>query len=93
MTKALQYHPTAPGLWTFAAAWEFERNLNAAAARALMQQALRMCKHVGALWHEYFRMELLYALRLRERRRTLGIDDAQTGGAGAAGASLTQQDE
>jgi U3 small nucleolar RNA-associated protein 6 len=77
VTQALQYHPTAPGLWTFAAAWEFEHNLNAASARSLMQQALRMCKHAEVLWHEYYRMELLYALRLRERRRTLGIENAR----------------
>ena len=38
------------------------------------------------LWHEYFRLELLYALRLRERRRVLGIgagdDDGIVLGAG-----------
>lgn len=76
LTKALQLHPTAPSLWTYAAAWEFEHNLNASAARALMQRGLRMCKDTPALWHEYFRMELLYAMRLRERRRVLGIEDA-----------------
>ncbi|GAB4819004.1 hypothetical protein N2152v2_006050 [Parachlorella kessleri] len=79
LTKALQLHPTAPALWTYAAAWEFEHNLNAAAARALMQRGLRMCKDAPALWHEYFRMELLYAMRLRERRRVLGIDDVSLG--------------
>ena len=114
LTKALQLHSGCAPLWTYAAAWEFEHNLNAAAARALMQRGLRMCKHapqVGwtgqggrgmcggsgrwpalpcaaspspsappptppsppQLWHEYFRLELLYALRLRERRRVLGI--------------------
>lgn len=135
LTKALQLHSACAPLWTYAAAWEFEHNLNAVAARALMQRGLRMCKHapqVGRvragvravrnfiwnvivtsppadrntpgpalvaaplprlslspyshptshppppkpppqLWHEYFRLELLYALRLRERRRVLGI--------------------
>ena len=43
LTKALQLHPTAAGLWSYAAAWEFEHNANAAAARALMQRGLRMC--------------------------------------------------
>lgn len=80
LTKALQLHPTAPSLWTYAAAWEFEHNLNASAARALMQRGLRMCKDTPALWHEYFRMELLYAMRLRERRRVLGIEDAVPSG-------------
>ena len=64
----------------YAAAWEFEANANATAARALMQRGLRMCKgDAPGLWHEYFRLELLYALRLRERRRVLGIMDAGGG--------------
>ena len=45
LTKALQLHSGCAALWTYAAAWEFESNLNAAAARALMQRGLRMCKH------------------------------------------------
>ncbi|KAL4452190.1 hypothetical protein ABPG75_007852 [Micractinium tetrahymenae] len=73
LTRALQLHSGCAALWTHAAAWEFEANQNAAAARALMQRGLRMCKHAPQLWHEYFRLELLYALRLRERRRVLGI--------------------
>lgn len=84
LTKALQLHSGSAALWTYAAAWEFEANQNAVAARALMQRGLRMCKHAPALWHEYFRLELLYALRLRERRRVLGIaagDDDLTGDA------------
>ena len=50
-------------------------NANAAPARALMQQGLRNCKGSRELWLEYFRMELLYCLRLRARRQVLGIDD------------------
>ena len=76
LTKALQLHPAASGLWSYAAAWEFEHNSNAAAARTLMQRGLRMCKTSQQLWLEYFRMELLYAHKLRTRRRILGIDDA-----------------
>lgn len=45
LTKALQLQSGCAALWTYAAAWEFESNLNAAAARALMQRGLRMCKH------------------------------------------------
>lgn len=74
LARALQLHPTSPALWARSAAWEFERNANAVAARALMQQGLRMCKDAPGLWHEYFRMELLYALRLQERRKILGIN-------------------
>ena len=77
LTRALRLHPTAPGMWAAAAAWEFEQGAGAAAARALMQQGLRMCGHVPGLWLEYLRMELLYAQRLRERRRVLGIMEAE----------------
>lgn len=74
LTKALQLHPAASGLWSYAAAWEFEHNSNAAAARTLMQRGLRMCKGSQQLWLEYFRMELMYAHKLRARRRILGLD-------------------
>lgn len=77
LTKALQLHPTSAGLWSYAAAWEVEHNRNVAAARALMQRGLRMCKGDAQLWVEYFRLELLYAHTLRARRKVLGIDAAQ----------------
>lgn len=77
LAQAVQLHPTCSALWVQAAAWEFDHNANAAAARALMQRGLRMCKDSPELWHEYFRMELLYALRLRERRVVLGLEKAQ----------------
>ncbi|KAK9837160.1 hypothetical protein WJX81_007266 [Elliptochloris bilobata] len=77
LTKALQLHPTAAGLWIYAAAWEVEHNRNVAAARALMQRGLRMCKGDVQLWVEYFRLELLYAHMLRARRKVLGIDAAR----------------
>lgn len=54
--RALQIHPDEPGLWIYAAAWEFEHNANAAAARALMQQGLRMCQDSPKLWTEYLNM-------------------------------------
>jgi hypothetical protein len=52
----LQVHPTEPGLWVYAAAWEFEANGNPAAARALMQQGLRMCRYSEKMWLDYFDM-------------------------------------
>lgn len=73
LTRALQLHPNCASLWTYAAAWEFEHNANAVAARALMQRGIRMCKDAPSLWHEYFRMELLYAARLVARRQVLGL--------------------
>ncbi len=74
LTKALQLHPTAAGLWSHAAAWELQHNGNAGAARTLMQRGLRMARGSDHLWVEYFRLELTYAQRLATRRRVLGID-------------------
>ena len=79
VTKALQLHPRESSLWAYAAAWEFEHNRNAGAARALMQRGLRMCPGDAGLWAEYFRLELLYAHTLRARRKVLGIEGAADG--------------
>jgi hypothetical protein len=40
----------------YAAAWEFEVNGNPTAARALMQQGLRMCRYSEKMWLDYFDM-------------------------------------
>jgi U3 small nucleolar RNA-associated protein 6 len=48
--------PPEPGLWVYAAAWELEHNSNPGAARALMQQGLRMCRHSEQMWIAYFDM-------------------------------------
>jgi U3 small nucleolar RNA-associated protein 6 len=80
LTSALKYHPTAPAFWVCAAVWEFERHSNTSAARALMQRGLRMCPGSAALWHEYFRMELLYAARLAARRDVLGTGSGSVAG-------------
>lgn len=75
LVRALQLHPNCAALWIYAAAWEFEHNHNAVAARSLMQRGLRMCKNDPLLWLEYFRMELLYAGRLFARRKVLGLEE------------------
>lgn len=62
---------------------EFEQSGDPAAARTLMQQGLRMCKHEEVMWVEYMRMELLYIHRLRARRQILGLDVPETTQEGA----------
>lgn len=64
-----------PGVWIYAAAWEFDRNLNVAAARALMQNGLRACPTSEDLWVEYLRMELTYLNKLKARKVALGEDE------------------
>lgn len=60
-----------------AATWENEHNANMAAARVLLQRALRLMPENQQLWHEYFRLELLYIEKIKLRRRILGIDQAK----------------
>lgn len=64
-----------PGVWIYAAAWEFDHNLNVTAARALMQSGLRACPTSEDLWVEYLRMELTYLNKLKARKVALGEDE------------------
>ncbi|CEP11760.1 hypothetical protein [Parasitella parasitica] len=75
--QAIQYHPNNASLWIMAATWENEHNANMAAARILLQRALRLMPESQQLWHEYFRLELLYVEKIKLRRRILGIDQAK----------------
>ena len=40
-----------------------------------MQRGLRLNADKEDLWHEYFRLELLYIEKIKLRRRVLGVDD------------------
>lgn len=61
-------------MWIYAAAWEFDSNLNVATARALMQNGLKACSTSEDLWVEYLRMELTYLNKLKARKVALGED-------------------
>ncbi|KFK29346.1 hypothetical protein AALP_AA7G121800 [Arabis alpina] len=74
LAQVIRFHPKVPGVWIYAAAWEFDRNLNVAAARALMLNGLRVCPNSLDLWVEYLRMELTYLNKLKARRVALGQD-------------------
>ncbi|XP_020093053.1 U3 small nucleolar RNA-associated protein 6 homolog [Ananas comosus] len=74
LVQAIRFHPNIPGLWIYASAWEFDQNLNVAAARALMQSGLRACPKSEDLWIEYLRMELTYLNKLKARKFALGED-------------------
>ncbi|XP_028759378.1 U3 small nucleolar RNA-associated protein 6 homolog [Neltuma alba] len=75
LAKLVRFHPKVPGVWIYAAAWEFDHNLNVAAARALMQEGLRVCPTSEDLWIEYLRMELTYLNKLKARKVALGEDE------------------
>ncbi|KAF8410733.1 hypothetical protein HHK36_003270 [Tetracentron sinense] len=72
LAQVIRFHPKVPGLWIYAAAWEFDHNLNVDAARALMQSGLRACPNSEDLWVEYLRMELTYLNKLKARKDALG---------------------
>ncbi|KAJ4781483.1 U3 small nucleolar RNA-associated protein 6-like protein [Rhynchospora pubera] len=81
LARAIRFHPNVPGLWIYAAAWEFDHNLNVDAARALMQSALRSCPHSHDLWIEYLRMEVTFLAKLHARKQlTLGHNVPTTRG-------------
>nr|CCA26124.1 U3 small nucleolar RNAassociated protein 6 putative [Albugo laibachii Nc14] len=72
--SALQYHPNVEELWIEASSHEFQIHTNMDAARALMQRAIRLNRSSQKLWHEYFRLELLFIKRLLSRREVLRLD-------------------
>ncbi|PSS04694.1 U3 small nucleolar RNA-associated protein [Actinidia chinensis var. chinensis] len=75
LAQVIRFHPKVPGVWIYAAAWEFDQNLNVNAARALMQSGLRTCPTSEDLWVEYLRMELTYLNKLKVRKAILGEDE------------------
>ncbi|KAJ2055773.1 U3 snoRNP protein [Coemansia sp. S146] len=76
---AITKHPYEARLWIMAAAHELDASSNGAAARLLLQRALRVNPKDRALWTEYFRLELLLAEKIKARRRVLGIDNDDGG--------------
>ncbi|CAM9933329.1 unnamed protein product, partial [Phaeothamnion confervicola] len=72
--RVLQFHPRQAGLWVKAASYEFFHAQNAAAARTLMQRALRINPGDHNLWHQYFRLEWCFVQKLRGRREILGLE-------------------
>lgn len=77
IASALQFHPTKPKLWIFAGYHELNWNGNISAARALMQQGIRLNKYSHELWVEYCRIELIYIIKLFTRQKILGIHESQ----------------
>ncbi|KAJ3218507.1 U3 snoRNP protein [Dinochytrium kinnereticum] len=76
--RAIQLHLSKPVIWILAAKWEFEDNMDMTSARVLLQRGLRINSDSRNLWHEYFKLELLYIEKLKERRRILFGDKPNT---------------
>lgn len=75
LAQLIRFHPKVPGVWIYAAAWEFDHNINVDAARSLMLSGLRVCPTSEDLWIEYLRMELTYLNKLKARKVALGEDE------------------
>lgn len=63
-SRALQVLPRSAEIWIEAAGYEFTHNLSVDSARVLLQRAIRITPNCERLWHEYFRLELLYIQKL-----------------------------
>jgi hypothetical protein len=83
---ALTLHPRCVELWLQAAAFEFDRQGNVGAARALLLRGLRANGASLPLWLAYFRMECSYVQKVRGRRLLAAGGEGAAAAAGAAGA-------
>ena len=90
LAKVLALHPTQPGLWLYAAGFEYSVQGNAGGARKLLQRGLRMNAGSAKLWAESFAFELRYADSLRRRRETLGLSMPEEGDEDAGRAALAE---
>ncbi|PVZ98228.1 hypothetical protein BB558_005776 [Smittium angustum] len=72
--RAIQNFPLIDKFWLLAARFEFEINNNEGNARRLMQRGLRINKKSKRMWLEYCELELLFAEKIKLRRKILGID-------------------
>ena len=75
--KAIKLHPTKPVIWVRAAQWEYENNGNIEASRVLFQRGLRVNHTADILWLGFFRTEIAYLEKLKERSRVLGFVKAK----------------
>jgi hypothetical protein len=77
--RALQLHPRHVQFWIDAASWEFGVNGNSSAARVLLQRGIRFNSDSQILWKEYFRLEVLYCVKLQQRRKVLSSNSEAEG--------------
>jgi U3 small nucleolar RNA-associated protein 6 len=69
--KAIQFHPREPEFWHVAAEFEWTENGSAVSSRALFQRALRLNSDSQMLWLSYFKMELMFLVKVLLRREVL----------------------
>nr|CAB3267580.1 U3 small nucleolar RNA-associated protein 6 homolog [Phallusia mammillata] len=70
-TKLLQVHGNKPKIWVLAAKWQLECGDSVEDSRSLFLQALKNFPMSQYVWLEYFRAELLYLEKIRNRLNVL----------------------
>ncbi|GFT02979.1 u3 small nucleolar RNA-associated protein 6 homolog [Nephila pilipes] len=70
-TQLLHVHSKNPTLSIMAAKWEMEEMKSPDNARKILQRSLLLNPRSTNLWHEYFRMELMYTDLIGKRRAVL----------------------
>lgn len=76
--KAIRIIPSNHDIWILASRHEWEINGNVNGARRIFHQALRLHSSSPELWLTFFKLEVDFVLRLRERRRILNISEDST---------------
>ncbi|KAF5330694.1 hypothetical protein D9619_006041 [Psilocybe cf. subviscida] len=89
IARAIQLHPSKPGLFILGAQHELDQQA-VSSARALLQRGIRMNGTSVEMWTEYVRMELGFVESLRRRWAVLGIS---VPGDGDAKASASKEDK
>lgn len=77
-SRMLRIHSNNPSVWIMAAKFEFEENNSPETARSLLQRGIRFNATSRLLWHQYFRMELMFCIKLWKRRDILAANVSQT---------------
>ncbi|KAJ3122791.1 U3 snoRNP protein [Nowakowskiella sp. JEL0407] len=80
--KAIQQHPRENTFWILAASYEYNTNHNIQTARILFLRGLRINPESQELWLEYYKLEILWAVKVYARRAILvgGEDKVRTTG-------------
>ncbi|XP_054160096.1 U3 small nucleolar RNA-associated protein 6 homolog [Oppia nitens] len=73
-TRMLSVHSNKDWLWIRAAKFEFEDNNSPETARNLLQRGIRFNSDSRLLWHQYFKLELMFCTKIRKRREVLELN-------------------
>lgn len=76
--RALRLHGQVPLLWMRAAQWEHRHNQDMDAARHMLQRGIRINPASPGLYLYFFKLEVAYTQKIRDRRSILGLNGSTT---------------